>query len=95
VCGRSLLLMDNASIHKGQSVIDAARSVGCELWFLPPYSPQFQPVENAFSVLKSAYRRTDVAHPVVDRIQECLVRFTPAGLHNTFESCWRFATAGA
>ena len=91
VMGRTLLLMDNASIHKGAAVADAARTVGAEAWYLPPYTPHFQPIENVFSVLKSDYRHSNSSRPVVDRVQESIARVTSVGLQNTFRSCWDVA----
>jgi transposase/transposase-like protein len=51
------LLMDNASIHKTHAVKEAMRRREIIPTFLPPYTPQWQPVEYCFSVLKNAYRR--------------------------------------
>lgn len=53
-----VVVWDNLSVHKSadaQRVIEAA---GCQLLWLPPYSPDFTPIEQAFSKLKTALRRT-------------------------------------
>lgn len=92
MCGRSCLLMDNASIHKGSPVVEAARAVGADVWYLPPYSPQFQPVEIVFSVVKGAYRRSDATRPVAVRVDECVARVVRDGLRRTFASCWSIAS---
>ncbi len=45
--------MDNLSAHKGSRVRDLIESKGCELIYLPPYSPDFNPIEEAFAKLNS------------------------------------------
>ena len=51
-----VLVMDNLSAHKGQRVRELIEAKGCELIYLPPYSPDFNPIEQAFSKLKSYLR---------------------------------------
>ncbi len=53
----SILLLDNAAIHKARVVHDALTTKGYEPLFLPAYSPQFQPIELVFGRLKLAYYR--------------------------------------
>jgi transposase len=45
-------VMDNLSVHKSKSVREHIEARGCELWFLPAYSPDFNPIEEAFSKTK-------------------------------------------
>jgi transposase len=52
-----MVIMDNLSIHKGQKVRQAIEAQGCQLLFLPAYSPDFSPIEEAFSKIKAALRR--------------------------------------
>ncbi|MCJ2097412.1 transposase, partial [Methylobacterium sp. E-046] len=49
--------MDNLGSHKGPAVRAAIEATGAELLFLPPYSPDFNPIEMAFSKLKALLRR--------------------------------------
>jgi transposase len=49
--------MDNLSAHKGQRVRELIESVGCELLYLPPYSPDFSPIEETFSKVKGLLRK--------------------------------------
>lgn len=49
---RSIVVLDNASIHHYPELICAIRSQGAEVMFLPPYSPDFNPIEVAFSLIK-------------------------------------------
>ncbi len=44
--------MDNLSAHKGGRVKEIIEGLGCELMYLPPYSPDLNPIEQAFSKLK-------------------------------------------
>ena len=52
-----MVVMDNLSSHKGGRVKEIIESRGCELVYLPPYSPDFNPIEQAFSKVKGLLRR--------------------------------------
>ena len=52
-----MVVMDNLSSHKGQRVRELIEGRGCELLFLPPYSPDLNPIERAFAKLKASLRR--------------------------------------
>ena len=49
--------MDNLSAHKGSRVRELTESRGCELLYLPPYSPGFNLIEEAFAKLKALLRK--------------------------------------
>ncbi len=49
--------MDNLSVHKSKRVRDLVEQNACELWFLPAYSPDLNPIEEAFSKIKGALRK--------------------------------------
>ena len=51
-----VVVLDNLSVHKAASIREPLASRGCELLFLPPYSPDFTPIEQAFSQLKAILR---------------------------------------
>jgi len=53
-----IVIMDNLPAHKLLAVREAIQAVGAELRFLPPYSPDFNPIEMAFSKLKSFLKKT-------------------------------------
>jgi transposase len=53
-----IVVLDNLSIHLGPRVKQAIEARGCRLLFLPAYSPDFSPIEEAFSKLKTVLRRT-------------------------------------
>jgi transposase len=52
-----VVIMDNLGSHKGAAVRDAIRSVGARLLFLPPYSPDLNPIEQVFAKLKLLLRK--------------------------------------
>jgi transposase len=51
-----IVVLDNLSVHKADSIREAIEARGCELLFLPPYSPDFTPIEQAFSKIKAILR---------------------------------------
>jgi len=50
---KSVVVMDNASVHHSQAILDLVSSVGAILIYLPPYSPDLNPIEEAFSYVKA------------------------------------------
>lgn len=49
---RSVLVLDGASIHKDERLVQLVNSVGAVAVYLPPYSPEFNPIEKVFAVIK-------------------------------------------
>ena len=47
-----IVILDNLASHKAKAVRQAIRSTGTRLWFLPPYSPDLNPIEQAFAKIK-------------------------------------------
>jgi transposase len=54
-----IVVMDNLSAHKGGRVKELIESRGCELMYLPPYSPDLNPIEEAFGKVKGLMRRAE------------------------------------
>ena len=52
-----IVIMDNLGSHKGKAVRRAIRAAGAKLLFLPPYSPDLNPIEQVFSKLKTLMRK--------------------------------------
>ena len=52
-----VVVLDNLAAHKGERVRRLVEARGCELLFLPPYSPDFSPIEEAFSKVKGRLRK--------------------------------------
>ena len=53
----TVIVMDNASFHSKTRLPDAAQKFGCQVVFLPPYSPELNPIENFWAWLKATLRR--------------------------------------
>ena len=53
----SVIVMDNASFHSKKRLLSAARFAGCQLLFLPPYSPDLNPIEKFWAWLKRFLRK--------------------------------------
>ena len=53
------MILDNASIHHVEGIVDLIESTGALVEFLPPYSPDLNPIEEAFSKLKSTLKANE------------------------------------
>jgi transposase len=51
-----VLVIDNASFHKSRRITNLVAAAGCKIIFLPPYSPDLNPIEHQWSPLKTAIR---------------------------------------
>lgn len=65
-----IVVMDNLSSHKSPDVRRALRAVGAKLFYLPPYSPDLNPIEQAFSQLKTLLRKENAR--AVDQTITCI-----------------------
>lgn len=54
-----IVILDNLSVHKQPALQQAIEAAGCEVLFLPTYSPDFNPIEQAFAKIKQILRRTE------------------------------------
>lgn len=54
-----VVVMDNLAAHKGERVKEMIEHRGCELMYLPAYSPDFNPIEEAFSKIKGILREAE------------------------------------
>lgn len=52
-----VVILDNAAFHKAGRIQKLIEGAGCQLLYLPPYSPDFNPIERCWSVLKNAMRQ--------------------------------------
>jgi transposase len=82
------VIMDNLPAHKGADVRLVIEAAGATLRYLPPYSPDFNPIENAFSKLKAFLRKAAArtVDDLWDAIRDALPTFTP-------EDCASYFTA--
>ena len=81
-----IVIMDNLSSHKGAGVRKRIETAGAELLFLPPYSPDLNPIEMAFSKLKALLRKA--AERTVDSLWKAIANiletFKPQECKNYF-----------
>jgi transposase len=86
LCPGDVVVMDNLGSHKGPAVRAAVEAAGAGLLYLPPYSPDFNPIENAFAKLKALLRKA--AERTVDGLWNAvgtlLSAFTPQECANYF-----------
>jgi transposase len=79
-----VVIMDNLGSHKGLAVRRAIRAVGAKLFFLPPYSPDLNPIEQVFAKLKTLLRKADerTVEATWKRIGQLLQCFHPTECAN-------------
>jgi transposase len=70
-----IVVMDNLAPHKSPGIIQALERAGVTVWFLPPYSPDFNPIEKMWSKVKTYLRKAKA------RTQTALLRAITAALH--------------
>ena len=87
--GGDVVVMDNLSAHKSPAVTEAIEAANATVWYLPPYSPDLNPIEKLWSKVKSWLRR--VAARTFDAIGRALVdalrSVTPGECANYLHSC--------
>jgi transposase len=82
-----VVVMDNLSAHKGSRVRELIAGKGCELIYLPPYSPDFNPIEEAFAKIKALLRRTEARtrEALIEAMGRTLEMLTARDARNFFE----------
>ena len=83
-----IVVMDNLPAHKVAGVRAAIQATGARLWLLPPYSPDFNPIENAFAKLKAILRKAAARTipSLWDAIRDAMPQFTPDECANLFKA---------
>ena len=84
-----VVVWDNLSVHKSAVAQQVIAAAGCRVRFLPPYSPDFTPIEEAFSKLKAALRRSGARtqETLDDAITTGLATITASDAHGWFAYC--------
>ena len=84
-----IVVMDNLSAHKGARVRHLIEERGCQLLFLPAYSPDFSPIEETFSKIKAYLRRVGARtrEALEEAIAQALETVTPQDAHGWFGHC--------
>lgn len=74
-----IVVLDNLSSHKNKTARDEVRKVGARLFFLPPYSPDLNPIEMIFAKLKTPMRKVQerTVEACWKRVGEVLKAFSP------------------
>ncbi len=89
------VVLDNLSSHKGGRVRELVEGRGCELLFLPPYSPDLNPIEEAFSKVKGLLRRAGARtrEALIEAMGQALDAATNRDARGFFEHCGYRSTA--
>ena len=84
-----IVILDNLSSHKRPAARELIEAVGATMMFLPPYSPDFNPIEKAFSKLKALLRKAAerTVNGLWDRIGKMVELIEPQEAQNYFNSC--------
>jgi transposase len=84
-----LVVMDNLSSHRGKRVRELIEASGCELVYLPPYSPDLNPIEEAFSKIKDFIRKAEARtrEALVEAMGAAISAVTARDARGFFEHC--------
>jgi transposase len=84
-----VVILDNLAAHRAPEVREAVEATGARLLYLPPYSPDFNPIELAFSKLKAGLRRAGARtrEALEAAIGEALAAITPADIRGFYAHC--------
>ena len=84
-----IVVLDNLSPHKNAEVEAAIRAVGADVWFLPPYSPDFNPVEQLWSKVKAFLRalKARTLDAPIEGIRDALRQVTTTDALGWFAHC--------
>ena len=84
-----VVVMDNLSAHKGERGKELIEGRGCQLIYLPSYSPDFNPIEEAFSKIKRLVRKAEARTKgaLIEAIGSALCAVSSGDAHRFFEHC--------
>ncbi len=84
-----IVVMDNLGAHRRPRIGELIQAAGCELWYLPAYSPDLNPIEEAFSKLKALLRKAAARtrDALLDAIATALPRITQGDAAGYFTHC--------
>ncbi|WP_085961803.1 IS630 family transposase [Crocosphaera chwakensis] len=83
------VVMDNARIHLGEMVKESIEKVGANVIYLPPYSPEFSPIENFWSKVKAILRKIKARNykDLIEGITSAMLQVTKQDIRNWFTHC--------
>jgi transposase len=84
-----VVVMDNLTAHKGERIRHLIEERGCELMYLPPYSPDFNPIEEAFAKIKGILRKAEARsrEALIEMIGQAISAISPRDARGFFEHC--------
>jgi transposase len=84
-----IVVMDNLSAHKVERIRELIEERGCELLYLPPYSPDLNPIEEAFSKIKGLLRKaqTRSREALVEALGAAISAVSVQDARGFFEHC--------
>ena len=84
----TVVILDNLSVHKSDKAAELLRTRGCWFLFLPPYSPDLNPIEMAFSKLKAHLRKIGARtfDQLIEAIGQICDLFSPEECQNYFQA---------
>ena len=84
-----IVVMDNLSVHKNAAAREAIETAGAVIWFLPPYSPDLNPIEKMWSKVKAFLRKTKARDPdaLYRAIGQAMTAVRHQDIVNWFASC--------
>jgi transposase len=89
LCPGQVVVMDNLTAHKGERVRELIEERGCELLYLPPYSPDLNPIEEAFSKIKAFIRKAEARsrEALIEAMGAAISAVTAWDARGFFEHC--------
>jgi transposase len=89
-----IVVLDNLAAHRARGVARALRKAGAGVWYLPPYSPDLQPVEKIWAKVKALVRKAKArtTEALGEAIAQALQAVTPQDCQGCFASCGSHAT---
>jgi transposase len=89
LCPGQIVVMDNLSAHKGERVRELIEARGCEVLYLPPYSPDLNPIEEAFAKIKGVLQKAEARsrEALIEAIGQAISAVTAQDVRSFFEHC--------
>ena len=89
LCPGQIVVMDNLSAHKGERVRELIERRGCEVLYLPSYSPDLNPIEEAFAKIKGVLRKAEARNreALIEAIGRAISAVTTQDVRGFFEHC--------
>jgi transposase len=85
----SVVVMDNWTVHHGDEVSELVERFGCELFYLPTYSPDFNPIEHLFAKIKAFIKRLrpESSNKLTQAFCDAVKSITSENVLNSFRHC--------